>query len=89
MSASSSPLPHDTPSRCVLPPLRGKTVRPFTACGADCQSCEGRRDEVACLVCERRERVWDGGVERREGEGKEEQYCGTDWVFLGKEEELM
>jgi hypothetical protein len=28
-------------------------------------------------------------VERREGEGKEEQYCGTDWVFLGKEEELM
>lgn len=89
MPTSSSPIPHDTPSRRVLPPLCGKTVRASTACGADCQSREGRRDEVACLVCERGERVWDGGVEREEGEGEEEQYCKTDGIFLGEEEELI
>ena len=87
MSTSSSSLPHYTLSRRVLPPLRGKTVRTSTACGADCQSREGRRDEVACLVCKRRERVWDGGVEL--GEGEEERYYGTDGIFLGEEEELM
>ena len=36
---------------------------------------------MARLVCERRERVRDEGVERVDGE--EEWHCGTDEIILG------